>query len=148
MLYKRMLSCYSYFSCQVSVIDHSCFPVERKSCLCFAVSDSVKSPHEIQMPGCSSELSVCEHFVSCCLLFFNQCADFLIFYTCQLFFCNGSCFIFASCLFQSFRTQKASYIIISKWCVLFCHCNSSSVIFLFALVSCVQWLLYGHLFCS
>ena len=55
---------YGNFSSQISIIDHCSFTVERKSGLSRLMSYPVKSPHEIKMPGCSSEFAVCDHMIS------------------------------------------------------------------------------------
>ena len=64
MLYKWMLFGYADFSNQISIIDHSCFTMEWKTCLCRCMSDSIKSPHKIKMPGCTTEFTICNNMIA------------------------------------------------------------------------------------
>ena len=99
MLYKRVVL-YRDLSYHVGIVDHSCLCIEsRISFYCLSVLNALKSPHKIQMPGGSAELTVCDHMISQLFDLSYQITDTVIFHSCQLFFCDLSFFKIFSCLF-------------------------------------------------
>jgi len=91
---------YRDLSYHVGIINHSSLCIEsRIAFYCFSVFNALKSPHEIKVPGRSAELTVCDHMISQLFDLSYQVTDAVIFYCCQLFFCDLSFFKIFSCLF-------------------------------------------------
>ena len=80
------------------------FSVELVSMFKFNLLYTIESPHEIQVPIASAELSVSNHFQPVCLLFGNEVGDETVLNSLQLGMVNLSFFEFLSCFFQFFWT--------------------------------------------
>ena len=67
------------------IIDQRLLTVERKTGLRRMMIDSIKAPHEVKMPGLTTELTVCQDLESCLLFFRDQIVNCFILNSSQLF---------------------------------------------------------------
>ena len=78
MLHKWMMS-HRNLSGQEGIINLGCLIVKRQSFFGGAVTHTVESPHEIQVPGSAAELTVGDHMVTSFLLLLHQVGDGCVF---------------------------------------------------------------------
>ena len=90
--------------------------MERQTCLCLAVTNSVEAPHKVKMPCGSAELAVCDDMITSLFLLCNEIKDSLILYLFKLLGCDSAVFKICSCLFQIVRSEKAAHKIVPAWC--------------------------------
>ena len=121
-----MLSGQSEFPIDIGVIDHRRFTVKWKSGLCRFMSDSVECPHKIKMPGCPSEFPIRKNRVAKLLQLPDQLRDGLILNLLQVVVADPPCVKCPSGFLELLWSEKASYIIISKWCLKCLHLSRSS----------------------
>ena len=110
---KRVMPA-AYFSGYGDGAGGCLLPVEEIPVIQFDFFDSIESPHKIQMPVASAEFPVGDDVVSGCLLFFHQLPDGLILRLAKLGGCDGAGLKLRPRLFDGFRAEKASHIVVSE----------------------------------
>ena len=103
-------------SCEPCVIQRSYFFIELHAAS-RPVIYPFKSPHEIEMPVCSSELSVGDDVIARSFLLCNYVADSIFCHPIELLLIYFSFCKQPPCLLQLLRTQETSYKIITKRCL-------------------------------
>ena len=104
MIYKGMLPVQSDFSYNICIIHHCRLAVERKTCLGGSVTDAVKCPHKIQMPGCSAKFTVRDHMITQVLYLTHKFCNGFIFHFLQCRSIDLPFIELSSCFFQLFRS--------------------------------------------
>ena len=92
------------FSHKIRVVKNGKFVVKRNSATCCLVLNSVKSPHKIEMPECSSEFAVGDCVVAKFLLLCYKFCDFVIYDFVVLVLLNFSAFVIFLCVFKRLRS--------------------------------------------
>ena len=131
------------FTNQICIVKFCKFRIKLNSVSRVLMLNALKSPHKIKVPESSSELAVCDHMISGFFLLLYQIKNCIILNLCQFFFRNFSFFKISPCFFQCIRSYKASYIVITKWCI-FTH--NIALLFSFVLSVFYVWK-YSRVFC-
>ena len=104
-------------SCQADRAWCRLLAVELIAVFEFYLLDAVESPHEVQMPVASPELTVGDHFQAVRLLFGNQVGNQAVFHGFQLpAVCLSFCKLF-SCLLQLCRAEETAHVVGTVRCV-------------------------------
>ena len=106
-----------YLTNKISVIKNRKLRIKLYTIPSVLMGNAIKSPHEVKMPECSSELAICDRMESKFLLHYNDLSDLLVGNLVELF--PGDLSIPVCCLriLECLWSKEASYKIVSEWCL-------------------------------
>ena len=106
-----------YLTYKIRIIKNRKLCIEFHTISSVLMGNALKSPHEVKMPECSSELAICDRMESKFLLFCNNLGNLLIDNFVELLLGDLSVPVCCLRILECLWSQKASYKIVSERCL-------------------------------